>query len=65
MWEVKMQQEYKIYDPDGMIEAYSSLYGTDLLIQRTIEIKKYNQGRQIPTESESSQLIKKVTVALS
>ena len=58
-----------IYDPDGLIDAYSAYLGVDLLRQRVggereIPIGKLTKINELmPTESGSSQLIKKVAVS--
>lgn len=58
----------KIYDPDGIIDAYSRCLGRNLLEERAhTETTNYQQNQKReprPTESKSSQLIKKIAVVL-
>ncbi len=58
-----MSEQYEIHDPEGIIPIYLVYTRPELLTQQTIENKKDYRNEQIPTESNSSILIKKVATA--
>lgn len=59
---------YRIFDPDGVIDAYSKHLGVNLLEirnTRTRQIYQYNESKETrPTESKLSSLVKKTAASI-